>query len=195
MFWGLTAGAGFNAAVADEPERVLPNPFFAFDNGLMDKAHQTLAAKAQTLADLGYDGIGWRPGNVPAMRAELEKRGLRMFSLYTGLQLDATGDPWDPRLPETLAQLRGAGTIVWLTVTSRSHRPSDPAGDHRAVALIRRLADMAAAHGLRVALYPHHGFWLQTTEDAIRVAEQVDRPDVGVSFNLCHCLRAGNGPR
>lgn len=180
---------------AQEAGRLLPNPFFAFDNGLMDQAHQSLAAKAQTLAKLGYDGIGWRPGQVRAMRAELEQRGLRLFTLYTGLRLEAKEAPWDPRLPQILPQLRGAGTVIWLTVTSRSFSPSDPAGDPAATLLIRSLAAIADAQGLQVALYPHHGFWIQTTEDALRVATKVDRPNVGVSFNLCHCLRAGNGPR
>jgi len=48
---------------------------------------------------------------------------------------------------------------------------------------------MAAKSGLRVALYPHTGFWVERVEDAIRVAEKVDRKNVGVTFNLCHWLR------
>ena len=42
---------------------------------------------------------------------------------------------------------------------------------------------------MRVALYPHANFWLEKVEDAIRVANQVNRKNVGVTFNLCHWLR------
>jgi sugar phosphate isomerase/epimerase len=31
--------------------------------------------------------------------------------------------------------------------------------------------------------------WMERIEDAVRVADKVDRPNVGVMFNLCHWLR------
>ena len=54
---------------------------------------------------------------------------------------------------------------------------------------MRELADLAARRNVRIALYPHQGFWLERTDDALRLAEQVDRPNVGAMFNLCHWLR------
>jgi len=42
---------------------------------------------------------------------------------------------------------------------------------------------------VKLVLYPHTGDWLERVEDAIRVAGKVDRPNVGVMFNLCHWLR------
>jgi len=42
---------------------------------------------------------------------------------------------------------------------------------------------------VRVALYPHYGFWVERVEDAVRVAKKVNRKNVGVTFNLCHWLR------
>jgi sugar phosphate isomerase/epimerase len=38
-------------------------------------------------------------------------------------------------------------------------------------------------------LYPHSYMWLERIEDAVRVADKVDRPNVDVMFNLCHWLR------
>ena len=38
-------------------------------------------------------------------------------------------------------------------------------------------------------LYPHVGNWIERIEDSVRVAEKVNRPNVGVMFNLCHWLR------
>jgi sugar phosphate isomerase/epimerase len=48
---------------------------------------------------------------------------------------------------------------------------------------------MAAESKVRVALYPHTGFWCERVEDAVRVAKKVDRKNVGVTFNLCHWLK------
>ena len=48
---------------------------------------------------------------------------------------------------------------------------------------------MAGESGLRVALYPHVGFYVARVEDAVRVVEKVDRKNVGVTFNLCHWLK------
>jgi len=177
------------------PNPPSPNPFFAFDNGLNDEAHRSLSAKAETLRQLGYDGVGWRPGRVLEMRAELDRRGLKMFTLYTGAWIDGRSPPYDPQLPGIIRQLQGSDTIIWLTVHSSKDRPSSPAGDARALPVLRKIADLAAQAGLRAALYPHYGCWVQTVEDALRVVRRLDRPNVGVSFNLCHCLRCGNGDR
>jgi len=43
--------------------------------------------------------------------------------------------------------------------------------------------------GSRLLLHPHLGSWIERIEDCVRVADKVDRPNVGVMFNLCHWLR------
>jgi sugar phosphate isomerase/epimerase len=68
-------------------------------------------------------------------------------------------------------------------------KPSDPSGDPRAVAIVRDMADQARLGGAQLVLYPHSGQWLETIEDAVRLARKVGRPNVGVMFNLCHFLR------
>ena len=47
------------AAAADKPALRLINPFFAFDNGV-GQGQLTAAEQAQTLAELGYAGMGSR---------------------------------------------------------------------------------------------------------------------------------------
>src|SRR5690606_7916459 len=58
-----------------------------------------------------------------------------------------------------------------------------------AIASVREIADHASALGVKVSLYPHTGFWLERFPDAVRVANGVDRENVGVTFNLCHWLK------
>ena len=84
------------------------------------------------------------------------------------------------RCPTMLAVLVGGG------------KPSDASLDGRAAQLLREIADLAEPQGVRVVLYPHVGDWLEKFDDAIRVARKVDRPGVGVMFNLCHFLKVSD---
>jgi sugar phosphate isomerase/epimerase len=51
------------------------------------------------------------------------------------------------------------------------------------------MSELARESGAQLLLYPHQKNWVERIEDAIRVADQVERPNVGVMFNLCHWLR------
>ncbi len=169
-----------------------PNPFFAMDTATKDPNHKTAEEQAQMLKELGYAGIG--PGYegvapLAEMLKQLDQRDLELFAVYTGVNIDPDQQAYDPSLREALKVLDGRNTILWVFAQSGKHRPSSPGGDPRAVKILQELADAATAHKVRIALYPHHTFWLETAEDAIRIAEKVDRPNVGVTFNLCHWLR------
>ncbi len=166
----------------------LPNAFYALDTGTIDDNHQSAEAQVEMLKELGYPGIGYcrELAGVPEMLRQLDKHGLRMFALYVPVKLDSDSEPYDPRLEETLRLLQGRDTFIWLSFQSQKHKPSAPEGDPRAVEIIRRVADMARPAGLRVALYPHHKFWLERVEDALRLTKKSGRENVGVTFNLCH---------
>ena len=162
-------------------------PFFAFDNGV-GRGVLPLQEQAEILADIGYDGIGYTGvQNVPEALAALDDAGLRMFSTYVGVQLDPDKPAYDPLLPEAIRRLAPHETVLWLYL--QGGESSSTALDDRAVEVVREIADMADASGLRVALYPHTGFYVATVRDAIRVVEKVDRENVGASFNLCHFLK------
>jgi sugar phosphate isomerase/epimerase len=168
------------------------NPFFAMDTATKDAKHQTAKEQVDMLKELEYEGIGigYEGGaKLAEMLGELDKSGLRLFSVYLGVNLDPDQQKYDPTLKDAMKILSGRNTILWVFVQSRAHKPSASEGDARAVEIIREIADMAAEAGVRVALYPHYGFWLERVEDAVRVAEKANRQNVGVTFNLCHWLR------
>lgn len=168
------------------------NPFFALDCGTKDEKHQTAAEQAQMLKELGYAGIavGYEgPEALAEMLTELDKRDLQLFAVYTYIRLDEDQEPYDPSLMDALQVLKGRNTILWLLAQSKKHARSSPDGDARAAHIIGELAEAAAKHQVRIALYPHHNFWLERVADAVRVANEVDRANVGVTFNLCHWLR------
>lgn len=173
----------------------LRNPFFALDTATKDASHQTIESQVAMLKELGYDG--WGPAgnqNVPEMLKALDANGLKMFALYTGLNIDPEGPAYEPKLKEIIAALKGRETILWVFVTSKRLKPSSTDGDERAVAVLREIADMAHEAGVQVSIYPHVGFYAEKTDDAIRLAQKVNRRNLGVTFNLCHWLKA-EGPQ
>lgn len=164
-------------------------PLFALCMDTHDARKRSLAEQAQMLRELGYAGAGhlWLD-QVPERLSTLDASGLKLYQIY--MRLDISRDaapPYDARLKETLPLLRGRNTMLALLVTGG--KPSDPAGDARAVELVREIAALAEPHGIAIALYPHVNDWLERVEDALRVATQADRPNVGVMFNLCHWLK------
>jgi len=171
-----------------EPAGTLP--FFAMDTGTKDTKHQTAKQQVEMLKELGYDGIGCTAGkDLAEMLKEMDKNGLRLFAVYLGANIDADQPKYGPELKEAIEVLKGRNAIIWLFVLSKKYKPSSPEGDAHAVEVIREIADMAADAKLRVALYPHYGFWVERVEDAVRMAKKANRKNVGVTFNLCHWLR------
>lgn len=166
------------------------NPFFVLSNGVADEKHPTPELQAAMLAELGFDGIG--PSGtqgIPAMLDALDQHKLRLHALYVGANVDPDQPKYEPGLPEAISQLKGRDTFVWLYVRSSKLKPGSTEGDVRAVEIVREIAAMAEASGLKVALYPHTGFYVESVQDAVRIARKVDIPSVGVTFNLCHWLK------
>ena len=175
-------GFAANVLVAAEPSTI--NPFFAFDNGT---GRGKLAPKDQAdmVHELGYAGIGYTGAKgIPEMLQALDRHDLKMFSIYVNAKIGPNGPTYDPSLKEGIQALKGRDTIIWLTITGRA-----PDGDQQSAKVVNEIADLAAESGLKVALYPHTGFHVARTEDALRIVKLVNRPDVGVSVNLCHWLK------
>jgi sugar phosphate isomerase/epimerase len=167
-----------------------PVPFFAFDNAATDQKHKTPKEQVAMLKELGYDGISSRGGkHLPEMAKELDKHGLRLFTVYLGINIDPGQPAYGEELIDAIKVMKGGNGMLWLFLRSKKLKPSDPAGDERAVKILREIADRAAEANVRIALYPHNAFWLERVEDCLRIARQVDRKNVGVTFNLCHWLK------
>ena len=54
---------------------------------------------------------------------------------------------------------------------------------------VRKICGTADALGMKVALYPHHGYAVATMPQAMDLLAKVNCPNLGVMFNLCHFLR------
>lgn len=165
-----------------------PAPFFPFCIDWHDAKKRTFDEQALLLRELGYDGVGhiWLD-EVAARLKSLDAVGLRLFQITMVVEVGPGKAPYDARFKEVLELVRGRQMQFALLLNGM--KPSDPAVDPHAVALLREMSDLARASGAQLLLYPHLGSWVERIEDAVRVADQVDRRNVGVMFNLCHWLR------
>ena len=162
--------------------------FFAFDNGV-GRGEWTPEQQATCLKELGYAGIGYSGHDEIHTRLDtFKKHNLTVFSIYVACYVDKE-EAFAPGLAEAIKQLKDTQVVLWLTVQGKAK------SDQPAVKAVQQLADLAAASNLKIVLYPHHGLYVGTLDDAMRITKQVDRDNVGVSFNLCHELKAGNEAR
>jgi hypothetical protein len=183
------------------PSPQMPNEFFAMDTAMVRNLG-TLLTKPdiELLAKLHYRGVGpvafdeatWRH-LVDAVLPWLDDDDLKLYAAYSWAHVEREGFTVDPGINENLPALKSRKTIIWLPVTSKELKPSDPAGDAMAVAAVREVADNAAEYGCSVSLYPHFGSLVERVADAVRIAGKAERANVGVTFNLCHWLRT-DGP-
>jgi sugar phosphate isomerase/epimerase len=154
------------------------------------------AAQLDMLKELGYAGIAWTeepPAQVKAAADEARERGLKMFAIYCAARVTPEGDlEHSPKLGEVMEALKGHGSVVWLHIGGKGPDFAGLTGKEPAVKKLRGLADAAAAQGLRVAVYPHVGEWTARFGDAAKLADVVDHPAFGVTFNLCHSLAMGD---
>lgn len=157
------------ASQAAEPDSFQPN-FYAFQNGL------GFEDEPQTLKDLGYAGVSQVSATgdkLADLIAAYDQAGLKVLSVY----LHASEVPI---AAEQVRPLANRGAMIELTV-----RKVTPQTIHS----IRQTAEMAAGLKIRVALYPHDGMEVETIPQALDVIRQVDHPNLGVMFNLCHFLK------
>lgn len=174
---------------------VAANAFFAMDT----IAKGPPEVVAPLLKELGYAGLGGAAGDA-AMADALTRAGLRFFNGYLTVQFHAERPALDDKLRGQLDAMQGCDTALWLAIAkiNRGNQPlaaGAPGGDDIAATRLKEIADYAAARGVRVALYPHTGHWFEHFEDALRIANRLNHPTVGVTFNLCHWLKVEGAER
>jgi len=173
------------AASAAVPE------FFVFDNGV-GRGVWTPEQQAKTLKELGFAGISYnytKPAQLAAQQQACQKQGLKIYALYVYTYLDRP-EHFDPAFKDAIKLLKGTDTIIWMTLMQPKEK-----GDHDAEAVrnVQEMSDLAAAQGVRVAIYGHVGMYVETGADAARIVKLAGRPNVGASLNLCHEFLANRG--
>lgn len=89
---------------------------------------------------------------------------------------------------KTLAVLP-QGTALWVIINEPG------ATKDKTLALLKEMANTAAASGKEVVIYPHDNTFIESAEEAIPYLESLNLPNLSLTLHLCHELRAGNGDR
>jgi sugar phosphate isomerase/epimerase len=163
-------------------------PFFPFCIDWHDAKKRSFDEQAAMLKELGYAGVGhiWLDKAAERIKS-LDGAGLKLFQITMTVDVAPGKKPYDPEFKDVLALVKGRG--VQFPLLLNGMKPSDPSVDPHAVEILREMSDLARDSGAQLLLYPHLSSWVERIEDSIRVAGKVDRPNVGVMFNVCHWLR------
>lgn len=196
---GSLLGMVVMPAFANEPaKKGLGNPFYAMDTAFQ-RAGLTTEQQLDLVKELGYAGIAWTetsPRQAASVAAQAEMRGLKMFAIYCQAKVTADGKlTHSAELTKLMEALKGRGTIVWLHIGGKGPAFDALTEKDPLVKTLRDLGEVAAANDLRMAIYPHVGEWTARFGDATKLVKVVAHQQVGVTFNLCHCLAMGNEAR
>jgi inosose dehydratase len=168
------------------------------DWGLMlppDRVLREMAALGLRATELGP--IGYLPLDAAQLRALLGRHALRLAAAFVPLVLheqSADGARADADRMAKLLAAAGADVFVAAVVVDQAWSPRVELGDAEWERVVRHLAEIeeiAAAHGLTLALHPHVGTLVETAADVERALETTT---VGWCFDSGHLLIGGTDP-
>ena len=176
---------GFDGGVAAG----LPNPIFAYEFGDISPEQQAGFAR-----EYGFEGTVFdHAQSIPERLRAVDEAHLQLFFLWLTVDIGNGQIKFEPGTEAAIQALKGRGTVVWLAIQGND-AGAGAGAEERAIQAVDRISNLASQSNLRVALYPHYDFYLARFRDVVRVAERVQRSNVGVTFNLCHELRSGFDP-
>ena len=164
------------------------------------------------IAEAGYEWTelgpyGYMPTDPATLRAELDRRGLKMTAAFTMVHLEDP-DAW----PELERQMLGGGELAaglggrFMVLiddtysnlfTGQSTRPSrlDDDGWKRLIDTTHRAADLAASRlGLQLVYHPHAETHVEYEDQIEAFLEQTDPSRVSLCFDTGHHAYRGGDP-
>jgi sugar phosphate isomerase/epimerase len=193
---GRPAPAAPPSAAAGDKAAVGAHPFYVYclGHGVRGVKPRPVAEDAAIFRDVGFDGAGyplWFGDELDKNLRVLDQAGLKLYMLYMTIDLKNTARPYDPRVAESIAKLKGRPVTICVLIIGRP--AGDPAGMEAGVKILRRLGDLAAQAGVRISIYNHVGNWTESLAFALEVVKNTGHPAVGANFNLCHWLKVDGG--
>jgi len=166
------------------------NDFFTLHNIIRgDSVYNTFDKQVELLKTAGFAGVEINQiESFEGMKAALDRYQLKGSYFYVKLKLE---EPYiDARLRKCIGKLKGSKTIIapYILSESKKYKPSTHDADTLVVRLVREIGDWAKEAGLEVAIYPHLGYYVERTDHALDLVKQINRKNVGLTFNLCHYL-------
>jgi sugar phosphate isomerase/epimerase len=188
LAWLAAAAPAPSATVDRAPPKLYA---YCMEVGVPGLKPRPLSEQAQMLRELGYDGTAcplWLDGTLEANLKILDDAGLPLEMMWTSINVNpAKGPAYSPQLSETIGKLRGRPVTVCVLIGGL--KPADPQGTEPAVKALRELGDAASGAGVRISIYNHVTNWAEGLPFIVEIVRQVNRPQVGYNFNLCHWLK------
>ncbi len=167
--------------------------FFALHNIIRgDSVYNTFDKQVELIKSLGFDGIEINQiESFAGMKMALDKFQFSGAFFYVKITLN---EPIDNRIEKAIEQLKGSKTIIapYIIVNPKNKNISKQEGDIQVIQMMQQISDWAEKSNLQVAMYPHFGLYLAKTDHALALVKQINRKNVGLSFNLSHWLASSD---
>jgi sugar phosphate isomerase/epimerase len=168
----------------------LDNIFYCFNNGVrtLPNAPEGVDSQAALVKELGFDGLaGHREETYYDWRKAMDAVNLSMPEMYIGLNVGKDGKAaYHEDLKNILKDSAHTGLLMALHLHNDSGIEDRQKVDRIFVEGLQELADFCHPLGIKIAVYPHVGFYCEKISHAVKLSEAVNRRNVGVVFNMCH---------
>lgn len=149
--------------------------------------------RCEMLAELGFDATYltlWSTAaeaDIPRLAYVKARHGLEVAGVYTTLDITSPSNGSESHVLKSIEALPISTQVsVALFVEAPRIARSDASRDDEALAWLERLLSITERGGHEILLYPHIDFWLERTEDAVRLCRKLAHPRLGLSFNGFH---------
>lgn len=133
-----------------------------------------------------WDGTRWE--TVKKFRGAKEKYGIEVTGIYIVLDLRHGADhPHNSGILKMLEHLEECTTVnLSIRGAGTGIQPGEIQGDAPVRAWLQQAVAICERRGIDLLLYPHIGFWMDTHSVAVRLAQSIDHPNLGIVFTGFH---------
>ena len=147
----------------------------------------------------------WSNKDLDAVEAALKDTGVTLAGIVAEPFAELTRESDHDRFLQGLEQSRDVALRLGAKVLICQSGPLldgvERSRQHDAlVAAMVRSADVLKGSGVRLALEPlndrvdHPGYYLTSTAEGLDIADAVDRPEIGITYDLYHSMVMGEDP-
>jgi sugar phosphate isomerase/epimerase len=152
-----------------------------------------LATALQHIAWAGYAGaeLAALPGMADHVDPERDAERARDIVIHAdelGIDLVAMEAGGNPERQQRCFDLARGLSIPTICVGSGG-KPDDPSSWREAIQRLRGMAKAAEIAGVTLAVKPHVGAAIYSTETALRAIQEIDSPEIGINWDPSHLYR------
>lgn len=167
-----------------------------------------VAQRIRLAKGAGFDRIEfwlWSNKDLDAIAAALAETGVKLAGIVAEPFAELTRNSEHDRFLAGLEQSRDVALRLGAPVLICQSGPLltgiDRASQHDAlVTAMARSAEVLAGSGVKLGLEPlndrvdHPGYYLTSTAEGLDIADKVDRPEIGITYDLYHSMVMGEDP-